>query len=202
MAKQYSLGVKGLETFGSVDSSSVSSKSFDTILGGSALLHGFAGLANAWNQGESAKLQAEFERKQYETNARLAEMNAEDAIKRGDKAASQAKRAGQLLLGKQRTGYAGQGVKVDAGSASDIQGETQSLSELDQLQIKSNAWREAWGYKVEANTNTGRAGMATAAGQNIANNTLLTGGLSFLRDSVQAANYFRGGGDLTRRSSF
>ena len=50
------------------------------------------------------------------------------------------------------------------------------------MTIENNAWREAWGYKVQAVSGQGQAAQTRLAANNVMDNTLLTGGL-------QAANY-------------
>jgi hypothetical protein len=83
-------------------------------------------------------------------NQRLAERQAEDALRRGDLAEDQQRRKTGLILGTQRAGLAGQGTALDEGSPLDIVGDTAMVGETDALTIRSNAEREAWGYRAQA----------------------------------------------------
>jgi hypothetical protein len=83
-------------------------------------------------------------------NQRLAERQAEDALRRGDLAEDQQRQKTALILGTQRAGMAGQGTALDEGSPLDIVGDTAMVGETDALTIRSNAEREAWGYRAQA----------------------------------------------------
>lgn len=115
-----------------------------------------------------------------QTNAEIANYQAEDALKRGDKAAANHASAVKSLVGKQRASLAAQGIDVGSGSARDIQTDTHYLGALDALTIKNNAAKEAFGYKMNAQNYASQGAFSLAAANNSANNTLLTGGLNAL----------------------
>lgn len=159
-----------------------------TLLGvGLSAAQGIGSLYGASKQAEAARAEAAFNAKQSEMNARLSEMQAEDAISRGDKEASNYKQKISQTIGSQRAAAAAQGIDVDSGSAMEIQEDTQRLGEKDVMTIKNNAWREAWGLKVEAQNHRANAVMGRAAGENRARMTLLTGGLQAAGYGMQAA---------------
>lgn len=137
--------------------------------------------------------QAKYQKYQSETNARLAEGQAADAIKEGDyEANALSKRAG-ALRGTQRTSYAAQGINVNTGVAAEVQSDTDALSKIDEARIKENAWRKAWGYKVEALNTRTKGELAYIGGNQAATTTLLTGGmrgLGSLLDSGRAAGLY------------
>ena len=135
-------------------------------------------IIGAGNQARAGEEQAAYQKTVADANARMAEENALDATQRGDLTASKLARQGDQVIGSQRAGYAGQGVDVNTGTASQVQGETRTLSAMDQLTAKNNAWREAYGYKVEALNATRKGEFAVKAAKNEADNTLLTGGLN------------------------
>lgn len=135
-------------------------------------------IVGAKNQADALKEQAEYQKTVSDSNARMAEFNANDALKRGEQDAHLIRREGDQVVGAQRAGYAGQGVDVNTGSAAKVQAETRMLSAADMLTAKNNAWREAWGYKVEAMNATNAGQFAVKAAKNAAANTLLTGGLN------------------------
>jgi len=83
-------------------------------------------------------------------NAQVADLQAEDAIARG--ADDESRLRGQVrgIIGAQRAAGAANKVDVGFGSTLDVQADAAFLGELDALQVRSNAQREAWGYKVDA----------------------------------------------------
>lgn len=91
----------------------------------------------------AAKESAEF-------NAKVAEMQAVDALARGADDEERFREVVKGLIGSQRAGFAGQNVDVGIGSPVDVVADTAYLGELDALTIRNNAAREAWGYEIEA----------------------------------------------------
>lgn len=142
-----------------------------------ALVSTGAQVYNGIKQSEAIEEQAAFQAKQLEANARLADINADSATADGNKAASKATQEGQRVVSAQRSAYAGQGVNVNTGVAKAVQDETDMFSKLDSQTIKNNAWREAWGYKVEALNGVQQAAYTKKAGENASRNTLIAAGL-------------------------
>ncbi len=93
--------------------------------------------------GRAAKKAGEF-------NAQVAELQAKDALARGKQDEQAYRLQVQGLMGTQRTDFAGQNVDVESQSALDVRSDTAYLGELDAQQIRANAQREAWGYRVQA----------------------------------------------------
>jgi len=108
-----------------------------------------AGLAQQKQAEAQAQVQ-ESEAAQLDYNANVAELQAADATKRGAEEEQRFRTQVKGLIGSQRAGFGGQGVKVDNGSAADVQADTRYLGEQDALTIRHNAAREAWGYQVQA----------------------------------------------------
>lgn len=153
-----------------------------TILNGlGTLFGGYGAIQNSKAQEEQANYQA----KQDEFNAQIAGLQAEDAITRGQAEAQAAGTQAAQLKGQQKAALAGNGVDVSTGSAADIMNETDKLSTLDIVSIKSNAAREAFGYRAQAVGYNSQAEMTRKAGKAAANNTLLTGGANFLAGSAR-----------------
>ncbi len=146
-----------------------------------------AALGGAYSSAQAQRAQGEFQRSQYELNARYSELQAKDAERRGTLAANRKRLEGRQVQGAQRAALAAQGLDVNSGTAAIVQGETQTLSELDAITIKNNAFREAWGHRVSAITDRSRGRFASMAGRYGARNTLLTGGLQAF---AYGADYF------------
>lgn len=150
---------------------------------------GLASLAGSYEQAKAQQLQGQWQRQQYDFNQRVAGLQADDATRRGDYAANQVEKKVNQTQGAQRSAAAANGVDVTSGSAAQLQDDTRQAGTQDEMTIRNNAWREAWGYKVQA-TNYGNQGaMSYAAGQRGATNSLLTGGMQALGYGAQAAGY-------------
>jgi hypothetical protein len=112
-----------------------------------------------------------------EANARLAEREAEDALKRGHVKEAKVRAKTKLLIGSQRAALAAQGIRVDVGSAQDVQEEAFVFGEEEAKNVKISAMREAYGYKVTASQATERGRVAKAHGRSQAADTILAGGI-------------------------
>lgn len=128
----------------------------------------------------STRAMGEAQRATFEVNQRFARLQAEDALKRGDRAAMLHAQKVKKLIGAQRAAFGGQGVEVDIGSPLEIREETAELGALDVLTIRNNAYREAWGYRVQALEFGTQGKFADLEARAKARNTLLTGGLQTL----------------------
>jgi hypothetical protein len=104
----------------------------------------------AKEQGEAQKRAAESQAQLLDFNANVAELQAKDAVERGAEEESRFRSSVRGMIGAQRAGIAAGNVDVGFGSAVDVQADASHLGELDALTIRTNAAREAWGFKVEA----------------------------------------------------
>lgn len=121
------VGAAGLSAYGQIRA------------GQSAAKAGVAEREAAESQGELA-----------DYNANVAELQAADAIARGAEEENRFRMGVRGIIGAQRAGFAGSNIDVGFGSALDVQADAAFLGELDALTIRTNAAREAWGFKVEA----------------------------------------------------
>lgn len=114
-------------------------------------------------------------------NARIADMQADDALDRGRKAEGRHRVDVRRTIGAQRARLAASGVDISAdGSAIDLVADTARMGELDALTIRNNAAREAWGYKTQAVDLRARGKIARMEGKYAAVGTLLsTGGKAY-----------------------
>lgn len=134
-------------------------------------------LSGAYAESQALKTQGKYEQAQAETNARLSDMQAEDAIRRGDKDAKNYGAKVKQTIGAQRARMAAQGIEIDDGSALDIQGDTAAIGAEDVMTIKNNAWREAWGFRAQSNQFRTEGRFANHRARTMAKQTLITGGI-------------------------
>lgn len=155
--------------------------------------------SSSYQQSKAQKSQGEYEKSIYETNARISQLQADDAIRRGESKANEHKKSVKRLIGSQRASLAAQGQDLEAGDALAIQEETAQLGALDALEIKNNAWREAWGYRVQANQYMGQARFADITSKYKSRQTLLTGGMNIAKDIANAQYLKEYSKDTTKR---
>ena len=135
--------------------------------------------AGAVSSAFSSFMQARSQKYISRTNARMSEMQARDALRRGKEAEAASRQRTSKLIGSQRAALAAQGIRLDFGSALDVQQEAADIGELDALAIRTNAAREAFGYRAEALNATMQGRLASQSSVNQGMETLLTGGLRY-----------------------
>ena len=154
-------------------------------------------------QARATEQQGEYEAQLLEQNAGLAELQAADAVSRGQADALTRRGQTRQVVGAQRVGLAAQGIDIDVGSAADVQAEASAIGAFDALTIRNNAAREAWGYGIAAADARNRASLTRRGAKNLAGaqrtaavGTLLTGGASF---AGQYRAWSAGRGSPTRK---
>ena len=166
----------------------------------------------AGRAGEAQRAAAESGAELQEYNAQVAELQAKDALERGAEQESGFRMQVRGAVGAQRAGFAAGNIDVSSGSAVDVQADAAFLGELDALTIRTNAAREAWGFKVQASDLRQRAQIARregvyleAAGRTQAQaaylgaaGTLLGGGASLYQARYGQPS---GGGNLSSRQT-
>lgn len=139
----------------------------------------------AENEAAAIEREAKFQQQQISFNKKIAKINAEDAITRGEGAVDVYKKQAAQVQGAQKAALAAQGIEIDSGSAAQIQYETEKQMITDVKTIKNNAWREAWGYKVEAINLSTESDLIGLSAKNRATSTLLKGGLEATESIVK-----------------
>lgn len=157
---------------------------------GASGISSLASLVGGYAQSQAMKAKADFEAQQMNTNARLAEMNAKEAIAKGDSDAEKKRAEVRGVLGSQRASYASQGIDIGSGSAMTVQEDTAIQGAVDVETIKNNAYREAWGLKYQAGEARTEAQFRQISGRNEAAQTLLTGGLQALSYGADAMSKY------------
>lgn len=120
-----------------------------TAVSTAAGVMGQIGQQNAQAQAASANAaQARYQSQVAAQNQALMERQAADATQRGQVAEENRRRLTAQQIGQQTAGLAAQGVDLE-GSPIDILGDTAAAGELDALTLRSNAAREAYGYRIQ-----------------------------------------------------
>jgi hypothetical protein len=151
---------------------------------------GALGAAGSLYQGVAARSAARAQAAADEQNARLADEQAKDAVRRGSYEEVKLRRSMSLLEGGQRAALAASGVDVDSGSALDVQEASRLEGERDAAVLRMNAQREAWGYQAQAVNYRNAASAARASGRNAMTGAVIGAGTSLL---TAASPYFGAG---------
>lgn len=130
---------------------------------------------------DTALMQGYYQQQVSQTNARLAKIQGQDAIKKGNLAADETRRSTDRAVGEQTASYAAQGVDTGSGSAADVAEETRLTGELNARSIQNSAWRQAWGHEVEAQQHRDEAEWAEFGAKRTAKAKTLEGNLKATR---------------------
>lgn len=115
------------------------------------------GVVNAPTQGAAAYEQAvahnmaiRLNANQLRRNAELAEMQAKEAISRGQEQRGDWRRGVREVLGAQKAAAAHAGVLVGAGSVGQVESATRLKGAIGEDRIRVNAYRESWYLRMMA----------------------------------------------------
>lgn len=115
--------------------------------------------------GEAAAKASESQAQLSDFNADVAALQASDAVDRGDEAANQFRAQVRGTIGTTRTIQAASNVDVGYGSTVDVQADEAYLGKLDEMTIRANAVRTAWGYTVQSLNYREQARISRQTGQ-------------------------------------
>lgn len=115
-------------------------------------------------------------------NAQLGQLKAQDAIARGEVAVDKQHILGRKVIGSQRAAFAASGVDITDPDSTAVNtfADTAATSEMDALTIRTNAAREAWGYRMQAQNDQALGEIAKAEGSNKAIGSYLSAGANVL----------------------
>jgi hypothetical protein len=143
---------------------------------GTAFIQGMQGR----QQAKAQRLEGQYLEDVANSNARIMDMQAQDALERGEKKAQDVKTQTKKLIGSQRARMAAQGLDLEEDDALAIQQESAEMGAMDAREIKNNAWQEAWGFRVQAQDYRNKGVFANISGKQKARSTVLTTGLNIM----------------------
>ena len=82
-------------------------------------------------------------------NAKIADMQAEDALRRGENEAAALRRQVAATKSAQRVSLAAKGLDLTYGTAADLQDQTDFFGEYDVATVRANARKEAWARRSQ-----------------------------------------------------
>ncbi len=127
-------------------------------------------------------------------NAKVATMQGQYALERGEQMGARQRMATGQLRGAQRAAFAGQNVVIDDGTALQANEQAAYWGEVDAITVRNNAALEAWGYKQSAVNSVLSGQMSMAQGMANATGTILGGAGRIASASGGSAGASGGGG--------
>ena len=145
-------------------------------------------VGSAYTQSRALKQQGKFESQIANQNAALAEIQAKDALLRGDQERQTYQLQVKKLLGSQRARLAAQGLDLGSGSALDVLQDTARAGAYDAMTIKNNAFREAMGYEIASTEYRTQGTLARLTAKQKSTQTILTAGMQIA--NIGASYYY------------
>jgi hypothetical protein len=150
------------------------------------------GILGGVAQSKALAAQGAYQSGQLQVNAELAHMQADQAIKIGEKKATQIGIKRNRIIGAQRAAGAAGNVVVDEGTNAELQKDTSQLAAKDILEVRNNAWREAWGYNFQAQQYQGASRLTQLSAANASSNALASGIIQGSSSLLTASHDFYG----------
>lgn len=94
--------------------------------------------------------QAQASKKIAQRNADVAGVEAQDALKRGEQNAIEARHRGQVIQGQQRAALSARGLNLSGGTPSDILAQADFFTEGDEATARTNGRKEAWARQSQS----------------------------------------------------
>ncbi len=151
-----------------------------------AIVGALATTTGAVSRASAERAMGRYEASVAKANEALALEQAKDAVALGEEEIARRKLEARRLIGAQRAAAAASGVDPSSGSPLELALDAASQAELDAMTIRNNAYRAAYGYRVQAINYRTRARMARIGARQESAQTILSGGL-------QAANWLSRG---------
>jgi len=189
----------GIAAYAGTTATVVGLGTLGTLAVASTVASGVMAAGGAIKQGQAAKAQARYQSQVERNNSQIATWQAQDAVDRGKIAEQRQRLQVARLAGTQRATFGSSGVELSSGSPLDVLGDTAQLGELDALTIRSNAEREAYGFRAQSQNLQAQSGLTQLAGRNSQQASYISAGSSLLSSAATAGDrfatyrYYRGG---------
>jgi hypothetical protein len=142
-------------------------------------------LGTGYSQSQAIKATGRYQSGIAETNAAMADLAGKETLEAGDIQASRKNLETQQRVGSRLAIQGASGVDVGSGSSAMVRSG-------DELTIRSNAQRRAFGYKIQSMQDTYQAKFAKMTAASESMQTLLSGGLKVISEPLSIySNYLR-----------
>lgn len=149
-------------------------------------------IATGLESSSATKAQGDYEASISRTNAAIAGVQQRQALQIGDIEASRKNIQTESTVGSERAAQGASGIDVASGSSALIRASTEGVGAIDELTIRNNAARQAWGYQTEAIQDTYQGQFAKLTASAKSQQALLTSGLQAISGPLAIeSNYLR-----------
>jgi hypothetical protein len=143
-------------------------------------------MTGAISKASGIRAEGKFEEQAFFENARRLDLAADNALKRGKKAAHDFLVNVKQHAGTQKATMAAQGIETSGGSAEAVLAETIDLGIEDSATIRVNSYTEAFGFKSQASEARTQSSLTRISRKSREKSALLTGRLRTLQAGVSA----------------
>jgi hypothetical protein len=150
-----------------------------------------ATMFSAQEEADALRRQGRFAAQAGRIQKQFSDLSAGQVERQGGARANKIRGEARKLEGSQRARILASGGDVTSGSNAALIAESRAAMENDALTTENNAWREAWGLRVQGTTaeSEGRIARMTAGAR--ADSTLLAGGLQATGQGIDSYNRYR-----------
>lgn len=153
---------------------------------GSAAVGGIGAI----EQGRAASQAAAYSAQVQANNAKIAQQNAEFKGAEGETNAAASQMKTRQQVAAIAASQAANGIDINNGSAVGVRQSAAELGELDAINIRSNAAREAYGFQTQAASDTAQSVLDKSASKNDMTAGIIGGASTFLSGAGNAASNF------------
>lgn len=136
-----------------------------------AAVSAYGSISSGIAQGKAASYQAQV----AQNNSTIAQRNATYATQAGEAQATEKSLQNAQQLGKIKAAQAANGVDVNSGSAADVQASQREIGQVDTENTVQQSLLQAYGYRQQAATYAGQAGLDQAESSNDVEGGILSG---------------------------
>lgn len=164
-------------------------------------LSAISAITGAIMQSSAMRAAGDYQASIAATNAKIAGIQEKQALEAGDVEASRQNLKTQATIGAIKAAQGASGTDVASGSSAIVRSGVAGAGAIDELTIRNNAARRAWGFQTEALEDTFKGQFAQLTAKAQSTQSLITGGLQAISGPLgiestylRFARYMGGGG--------
>ena len=155
-------------------------------------LSAIGAVLSGFEQSNAYKAQGVVEASIAATNAKISDLQSSEVLEQGNIAASRVDRRATQDQASILARQGASGTDVGSGSNALVRNAVKSNAVDDELTIRNNAQRQAWGYKMQATADAYRGQFAQLTAKAESEQTLLNSGLKAISGPLSIeSNYLR-----------
>ncbi len=155
---------------------------------GLSALSGVTGAVGSLEQGQAQAEAAKYNANIEKQNAAISLQNANIAGQAGEAQAAKQEMRTRAEVGAIKANQAAAGIDVNQGSAVDVRSSASELGQLDAMTIRSNAARQAYGYRNQAASETAASTLSDYTAKNASTAGAIGAASTFLGGAAQAGS--------------